>query len=73
MKESTHTNNKQLARSIRLTWDSLDSHLDDTYDPVNDKVRGNKKLKEVHGGRRFHLKCVREYAVIIKTLVDQLK
>ena len=55
---------KDIIKSIRLAWDSLDSHLDSTQD---------KRLKgKIIGNRKFHKKCCQEYAFIIKTLADEL-
>lgn len=54
-------NRKELAKSIRLAWSSLDSHLDFLDVPYK---KGEPK--------RFHRSCVKEYAEIIKTLADQL-
>ena len=54
-------NHIELAKSIRLAWSSLDSHIDYVDTPY--------KKGEPKG---FHKKCVKEYAEIIKTLSDQL-
>jgi len=64
-----HKKNKKIARAIRLIWESLDSHLSDAY--LKSTVR-SKKAKRIIGGRRFHIKCVKEYAEIMKTLSDLL-
>lgn len=60
---------KAVARAIRLTWQSLDSHLpwiDLTY---HEKHR---KRGDFVGGVAFHRRCVREYAEIIKILADSI-
>ena len=44
----------KIERAIRLTWGSLESHLDVTRDLSHD--------------RDFHRKCVQEYAEVIKIL-----
>lgn len=62
---------KKIAHSIELAWDSLLSHLSDVYDPTYKKVK-ERKAKETIGNREFHVKCVKEYAEIIKTLADEL-
>jgi hypothetical protein len=62
---------KNIARSIDLAWDSLKSHLSDVYDPIYPKLK-ERKAKDTVGDRKFHVKCVKEYAEIIKTLADQL-
>ncbi len=55
------TNNAQeLEKAIRLTYDSLQSHLPYTYGKSKDGVV-------------FHQKCVNEYARIILTLTQQYK
>lgn len=57
-------NKKHIIKAIRLTWDSLDSHLESAAD---------KRLTgKVVGDRRFHKKCVDEYIFIIKVLIEQL-
>lgn len=55
---------KKIIRALRLVWDSLDSHLDDT---ANRRLKGG-----IVGSRQFHKKCVREYAEIIKILSELL-
>ena len=50
---------KELERAIKLTWDSLYSHIDGTY----------LKTKE---GRGWHKKCCKEYLEILKVLIDKL-
>ena len=47
-------------RCIRLTVDSLQSHLTHTY---ND--RKSKKKQELIGPAAFHRKCVKEYSEVI--------
>jgi len=53
---------KKIERAIELIYDSLESHLPYTY--------GN--IKEVKGTKKFHKKCIREYAEIIKILSELL-
>ena len=48
---------KVVCKSIRLTWESLESHLYWTYK----KGTGN-------GGIKFHKKCVKDYAKTIKLI-----
>lgn len=62
---------KQIARAIRIVWESLDSHLDDTHDPLYDKVK-SKIARDHIGDKAFHKKCVKEYAEVIKTLTELL-
>lgn len=62
---------KDIARAMSLVWESLESHLPDVYDPVSKKVK-EKIAKEHIGGKKFHCKCVKEYAFIIKVLADLL-
>lgn len=57
-------NKKKIVKSIRIIWDSLESHLDSAVD---------KRLKGgIIGTKAFHKKCVREYADVIKTLSELL-
>ena len=46
----------KIERAIRLTWGSLESHLDATHN-VSDE-------------HDFHRKCVQEYAEVIKILSE---
>lgn len=62
-----HLKSKEVVKSIRLVWSSLDSHLDYAVEPVKPK-----KLREIHGGKRFHKQCIREYADILLTLAKLL-
>lgn len=48
---------KKIAEAIKITFDSLDSHLEYVYDPDE-------------AGSAFHKKCVQEYATIIKILSE---
>ena len=48
---------KKIDRAIRLTWESLESHLHWTH----------KKSSE---GLKFHRKCIKDYAEIIKILSE---
>lgn len=55
---------KDIIKAIRLTWESLDSHLEGAVD---------KRLTgKVVGDRKFHKKCVEDYLFIIGVLTDQL-
>ena len=60
MKDKKH-HRKEIVKSIKLAYSSLDSHLDYTDVPY--------KKGEPRG---FHIRAIREYAEIIKTLADQL-
>ena len=60
---------REIVKSIRLAWDSLESHLSFSEKPLAKKLR--KHISTV-GGQRFHQKCVREYAEIIHTLAKSL-
>lgn len=55
---------KKIIKAIRIVWESLDTHLDSSAD---------KRLKGgIIGSPKFHKKCVREYAEVIKILSDLL-
>ena len=60
---------KKIVRAIRLTWDSLDSHLVAINCP---QKKIPKRLRNVLGGKKFDKQCVKEYAEILKTLTDLL-
>lgn len=62
---------KKIAHSISLAWESLESHLPDVYNPTTKRIK-ERLAKETIGSRSFHVKCVKEYAEMIKTLADQL-
>lgn len=64
-----HPDRREVVKAIRSVWDSLDSHLDYTHTPI--KTR-SKEMKAIHGGKRFHRQCVREYAEILLTLTKVL-
>lgn len=49
---------KAIRKAIRLTWDSLNSHLKWTY---------SKKFPRRESAK-FHKECVKEYATTIKLL-----
>lgn len=57
----------EVVKAIRLVYESLDSHLDYTVEPVK-----QKKFRAIHGGSRFHIKTSREYAEILLTLAKLL-
>lgn len=48
---------KSLERAVRLVYSSLESHLLYTHRPSSEGVR-------------FHIRCVKEYAEILKILSD---
>ena len=50
----------EIVKAIRLTWDSLESHLDASV--------SSKEFCRACGNTRFHAKCTREYAFIIDVL-----
>lgn len=56
----------EIVRAIRLTWDSLDSHLDYAVKSV--------KMCPQCGGNdtRYHAKCVREYSLVLEVLSRML-
>lgn len=54
-----HSKEKKIEKAIRLTWDSLQSHLKYT------------QIKTTEG-IAFHKKCVKEYAETIKILSELL-
>lgn len=58
---------KNTIKAIRTIWSSLDSHLENCVE--NDKLP--KKCLKVIGKKSFHLKTVKEYLFVIKTLIDQ--
>lgn len=60
---------REVVKSIRLAWDSLESHLSFSEKPLARKLR--KHIGTI-GGQRFHKQCVREYAHIINTLAKSL-
>lgn len=53
-----------IVRAIRLTYESLESHLDYSVDA--------KELCPACGDQKHQIRCVREYSEIIKTLADLL-
>ena len=60
---------KEIVKAIRLTWESLASHLPDAEKPLPKNLR---KHTGIIGGQRFHKQCVREYAEVIRTLANVL-
>jgi len=54
---------QRIIKSIRLVWSSLEAHF-----PY---INSEKTIKEL-GTPRFNIKCVREYAEIIKTLTENI-
>lgn len=61
-------NRQDIVQSIRLTWESLESHLDACVGPEHKK----KCCQKAVGLPPFHVTAVRDYAKIIKTLADLL-
>ena len=61
---------KKLAEALELTADSLTSHLEYTH-----KKGGcdRRKCKKEFGDRKFHRKCVREYAEVLLALAQELE
>jgi len=59
---------EHIVHSIRLVWDSLDSHLDAAIGHIQENECCNKAV----GEPPFHKKCVREYLFILASLVDEL-
>lgn len=57
---------KKIERAIVLTWDSLVSHLEGTHTISS---TGKKYVSEV-GDQKFHRRCVKDYAEVIKILSD---
>lgn len=57
---------KKIDRGMRLVYDSLQSHLEDTHTPSS----GSKKYADTVGDKNFHKKCVKEYAEVIGILAD---
>ncbi len=54
-----HSKEKKIEKAIRLTWDSLQSHLKYTQIKTSE-------------GIKFHKSCVKEYAETLKILADLL-
>lgn len=63
--------NKNIVRALRIIWDSMESHLNDTYDPGIAYVKDRSAKRQI-GGKKFHIQTVKEYADVIKTLADLL-
>lgn len=57
---------KKIDNAIRIVWDSLDSHLSGTHTLTTTQ----KKYVEEVGSNKFHQKCVKEYAEVIKVLSE---
>lgn len=53
---------KKIEEAIRLTWDSLQSHLQYTH--------GQEELMLRDETKGFHKKCVKQYGAILKTLTE---
>ena len=61
---------KDIVKSIRLVIESLESHLDDS---IESPLKGlGRKARSHIGGKRFHKKCVKEYAFILQVLAEKL-
>jgi len=61
--KSAPAKGEEIVKAIRDIWSSLDSHLDYTHSPVK-----QKSFRKIHGGKRFHKQCVKEYAEILLVL-----
>lgn len=59
MVKTKHLKEKKIEKAIRLTWDSLQSHLKYTQIKTSE-------------GIKFHKDCVKEYAETIKILSELL-
>jgi heme-degrading monooxygenase HmoA len=55
---------KKIDETIKLVWDSLDSHLEWTH-----RKLPKRAIKDGETNK-FHQKCVQEYAIIIKNLSE---
>ncbi len=62
---------KRLAEAIELTVDSLNSHLGYVDDEV--KSCNVRSHKQELGDKKFHRKCVREYAFVVLVLAEELE
>lgn len=60
---------EKIIKAIRLTWDSLDSHLDYAH---TDKKLCECTHHESCGNRKFHAQCTRDYSYVIQTLTELL-
>lgn len=59
---------KDIVKAIRLTWLSLESHLDNCVQDEYESECCNKAV----GRPPFHVKTTKEYAFIIKVLTESL-
>ena len=59
---------KDIVKAIRLTWLSLESHLDSCAGDEYENECCNKAV----GRPPFHVKTTKEYAFVIKVLTDCL-
>ena len=62
------SNKPEIVKALRLVWDSMESHLDDSVGPTSEKECCRKAV----GTPSFHVKCCKEYGFIIKVLSDCL-
>lgn len=62
---------ERLVEAIKLTLDSLDSHLGYCNDEV--KACNVRSHKQELGDKKFHRQCVREYAYIALVLSEELE
>lgn len=69
MKSKSNIKKERIARAIRIVWSSLESHLDDTFNPVYPELKEDK-AKEHIGSQDFHRQCVKDYGELIKILTD---
>jgi len=60
---------RQLIKSIRLAWESLETHLDHS---VTTKKIKHKEAREYCGDEAFNSQCVYDYSVIIYSLATEL-
>jgi len=66
--KSKKASRAEVVRSIRLVWDSLDTHLDESVAPTAKRPCCRRAV----GLPPFHAGCVREYAEVIRVLASFL-
>lgn len=62
------TREEKITKVIEIISDSLASHLDYAHQTETKKA----SLLKAHGSKKFHQKCVKEYAEAIKLLSELL-
>lgn len=62
---------EEIIKAIRLTWDSLESHLEYAEKPIAAKHQ-TKFILDALGKQSFHKKCIVEYATVLLTLAKTL-